>query len=72
MLLRSTIAEDFLIPRKNPYCDMMTRGEGGTDEETFLAFFWMENFRSWSGMIVHHYFKFKPLEVRIDIRGDAL
>jgi hypothetical protein len=51
---------------------MMTRGEGGTDEETFLAFFWMENFRSWSGMIVHHYFKFKPLEVRIDIRGDAL
>jgi hypothetical protein len=40
----------------------MTRGEGGTDEETFLAFFWMENFRSWSGMIVHHYFKFKPLE----------
>lgn len=44
---------------------MMTRGEGGTDEETFLAFFWMENFRSWSGMIVHHYFKFKPLEVRL-------
>jgi len=41
----------------------MTRGEGGSDEETFLGFVWMENLRTWSGLIVHLYFAAEPLKV---------
>jgi hypothetical protein len=41
----------------------MARGEGGSDEETFLGFVWMENLRCWSGLTAHLYFLAKPLEV---------
>jgi hypothetical protein len=43
----------------------MIRGEGGSDEATFLGFVWMENLRTWSGLIVHLYFSAQPLKVRL-------
>lgn len=51
--------------RKPLDVDLMTRGEGGSDEATFLGFVWMENLRSWSGLIVHLYFAAEPLKVTI-------